>query len=171
MKFNEKRYEEENTYGFNGEKIFCNKIKEEVYKVLDEMYKVCKQEEHKEIHFYFHEMGNNIDLPELLHLNFHCFIELNGQKLVIHEKDYEELEMSNEHINIVFTFTTNFYNQFNVSITNILYSKFAYNHFDIPINALIFDIPFRYNSSILSDLRWVFAQWLIDRKIKEYPYK
>ena len=170
MKFDVEKFEMENTYKFEGEKVVYNEIKENIYKMLDEVYKRCKREENKEIHFYIHELHNNSSLLEFFSFNFKCFIELNRQKLVVHEKPYDDLEMSKNNINIVFVFTSNFYNEINISVEETLYSNFSYLNFDIPIMACVMDVPFKYKSLIITNIKWIFGDWLKDRKIKEWPY-
>jgi len=172
MKFDAEKFEREySPFLGQSEGPYIEKLKDEVYQALDKMYEECKKDKNKEIHVYFHDMGNNVDIPEFLHLNFHCLTQLNGQKFIIHENQYDEMEMSNEHINIVFAFTTNFYNDFNISVLNTMYSEFCYDYYDIPIVAFIIDVPFRYKSELHNEIRTNFNSWILDRKIKQYPYE
>lgn len=163
MKFNAEKFE--TSYSIiGGEKntSYKDELVQEVYMALNKLYKRCKD---KEIHFYFHGIGSNPFLPAFVELNFNTIKKLNGQKLIIHKGQYDELEMSKEHTNIVFVFATNFNNDFSISVVDTIYSEFAHLYQEIPITAFIIDVPFKYKNDMYSFIRGRITSWLIENKL------
>lgn len=162
MKFDANKFM--NSYSIIGgekEHPYKDELVQEVYNALDKLYKKCND---KEIHFYFHGINSNPFLPSFVELNFNTIKKLNEQKLIIHTGQYDELEMSKEHTNIVFVFATNFNNDFNISVVDTLYSEFAHLCPEISITAFIIDVPFKYKNDMHSFIRGRFTSWLVENK-------